>query len=247
MTISHMLETGMLFEDQGIWSIGREGEVKFGRRHFMDLLSAFTTEPLFTVKHGQLELGRVHQLTFATRDDRPAVLLLAGRAWVVVHVDWKSRVAFVKPSEDLGRSRWLGSGAALGYELCQSVARVPSGEDVADFASRRAAQQLEEYRASFTWFDPDKTAIVQDPRGRWAWWTFAGLNANAPLAQALREAGAPVGSADNYRIALDDRIPVETVRALRELPLGRIESPVNDKALEGLKFSECLPVTRQPR
>lgn len=62
-----MLENGILFEDEGCWSIGVKGESAFGRRHFMDLLSAFTSDPLFTVKHGQLELGRVHHASFAVR------------------------------------------------------------------------------------------------------------------------------------------------------------------------------------
>jgi hypothetical protein len=82
----------------------------------MDLLSAFTSEPLFTVKHGQLELGRVHHASFAVRDDRPPVLLLAGRPWVVTTVDWDARVAYVQPTQDEGRSRWLGSGQALRYD-----------------------------------------------------------------------------------------------------------------------------------
>ncbi len=240
-TIRHMLTVGMLFDDQGLWSIGPEGEAKFGRRHFMDLLSAFITEPLFTVKHGQLELGRVHQLTFATRDDRPAVLLLAGRPWVVTHIDWEARTAFVAPTQDLGRSRWLGAGAALRHELCQSVARVLAGEDVGNFCSKRAEQQLEAHRADFAWLDPEKTALVQDGRGQWAWWTFAGLNANAPLAAALKEAGAPVGSADNYRITLDGAVPVSVIESLRLRPIESFAAPVSEKALEGLKFNECLP------
>ncbi len=240
-TIRHMLTAGILFDDGGLWSIGPEGESTFGRRHFMDLLSAFTTEPLFTVKHGQLELGRVHQLTFATRDDRPAVLLLAGRPWVVTHIDWDARTAFVTPTKDLGRSRWLGTGAPLRYELCQSVARVLAGEDVSAFCSQRATQQLDAHRADFAWLEPEKTAVVQDARGQWAWWTFAGLNANATLAQALREAGAAVGQPDNYRITLDSPLPAGALDALRQRPVESMRSPVSEKALEGLKFNQCLP------
>ena len=41
--IEFMIFRGILYDDLGVWSIGREGEAAFGRRHFMDLLSAFTT------------------------------------------------------------------------------------------------------------------------------------------------------------------------------------------------------------
>jgi hypothetical protein len=68
-----------------ILSVGREGEQTFGRRHFLDLLSSFTIEPLFSIKHGKLDIGRVHQSSFAVKEDHPPVLLLAGLSWVVTH------------------------------------------------------------------------------------------------------------------------------------------------------------------
>jgi hypothetical protein len=101
--ISFMRQRGILFDDEGRWSIGPEGETAFGRRHFMDLLSAFTSEPLFTVKHGQLELGRVHHASFVVRDDRPPVLLLAGRPWVVTNVGRPSRADAEKGRPDRAR------------------------------------------------------------------------------------------------------------------------------------------------
>jgi ATP-dependent Lhr-like helicase len=78
-----MIDRGLLFEDAGMLSIGVEGEREFGRRHFMGLMSAFLTDPQFVVRYGRAELGQVHQASFAMKDDRPPVLLLAGRSWVV--------------------------------------------------------------------------------------------------------------------------------------------------------------------
>lgn len=42
-TVQHMVDRGLLFEDAGILSMGVEGECEFGRRHFMELMSAFLT------------------------------------------------------------------------------------------------------------------------------------------------------------------------------------------------------------
>ena len=36
---------------------GPQGEKSYGYRHFLDLTSAFTTNPLFVVRHGAKELG----------------------------------------------------------------------------------------------------------------------------------------------------------------------------------------------
>ena len=65
--IEFMLARGMLFEDGGMLSIGVEGERSFGRRHFMELMSVFTSHPLFAVRHGRTELGLVHPLSFQVR------------------------------------------------------------------------------------------------------------------------------------------------------------------------------------
>jgi ATP-dependent helicase Lhr and Lhr-like helicase len=231
---------GILFSDQGAWSIGASGEAAFGRRHFIDLLSAFTSEPLFTVKHGQQELGRVHHASFAVRDDRPPVLLLAGHPWVVKHVDWNARVAYVEPTKEEGRSRWLGSGPALRFELCQAIARVLGTDPGGPFLSKRAADKLAEIRTEFTWLEPGKTALVTAHDGRQRWWTFGGLYANTALAHALREGHHHVARVDNFAITIEESLLGADVERLRELPQHAFSSPVDDRAITGLKFQECL-------
>ena len=117
--LDFMLTRGMLYEDDGMMSLGIEGERAFGRRHFMELMSVFTSEPLFSVLHGRSELGLVHPLSFQVRRDGPVVLSLAGRSWEVAHVDWDRRVAYVKTTSEKGRSRWIGPGIPLRFELCR--------------------------------------------------------------------------------------------------------------------------------
>src|SRR5206468_4044873 len=56
--LRYMIERGLVFEDAGVLSMGPEGERMFGRRHFMELMSAFLTDPLFVVRHGRAELGQ---------------------------------------------------------------------------------------------------------------------------------------------------------------------------------------------
>ena len=62
--VDFMIATGILWSDDGILSFAPEGEAKYGRKNFMELLSVFTSPPLFRVPAGQKELGSVHESTF---------------------------------------------------------------------------------------------------------------------------------------------------------------------------------------
>jgi ATP-dependent Lhr-like helicase len=241
-TLRFMLAQRILFEDAGVWSIGAEGEAAFGRRHFIDLLSSLTSEPLFTVKHGEIELGRVHHASFAVRDDRSPVLLLAGRPWVVNHVDWDARAAYVEPTKEDGRSRWLGSGPPLRFELCQAIAASLASPQVPSVCSKRAAAKLVEVKADFGWLVPGQTAVATEGDGRVRWWTFAGLHANAALAAGLRAHGLTTGRIDNFSVPLDREPSAATFEALRDLAgKDALWTPVDDRAIDGLKFNQCLP------
>ena len=138
-----MLQQGILWEEEGILGIGRQGEENYGRRHFLELLSVFLSPPLFAVLHGRRELGFVDELTFHGKQDGPRVLLLGGRAWRVTHIDWQRKTARVEPSEDRGRTRWKGEGQGLSFRLCQAIEHVLAGNDSRDYWSRRAKEQID--------------------------------------------------------------------------------------------------------
>jgi len=85
--LEYMIAKGILWSDDGIVSFAPEGESIFGRRNFMDILSVFTSPPLFRVMSGQKELGFVHESTFYKREEGPPILVLAGRSWKTSHLD----------------------------------------------------------------------------------------------------------------------------------------------------------------
>lgn len=179
--VEFMLTRGVLHEDGGMLAMGVEGERTFGRRHFMELMSVFTGEPLFSVLNGRSELGHVHPFSFQLRREGPVVLSLAGRSWEVAHVDWERRVAYVKAAKERGRSRWMGAGIALSFELCRAVRQVRTEGTLDVELTRRAGTRLGEIRNDLSWIDATTTAIVRDPAGATRWWTFAGLRANTML------------------------------------------------------------------
>ena len=242
--LHHMLATEILHSADGMLWFGRRGESRFGRRNFMELLSSFASAPLFSVLHGKQHLGAVDRASFSLGHDKPQILLLSGHSWLVNHIDWKERTVFVEPSRDEGKSRWLGSGQPLSFELCQATKRVLAGEELGCEMSQRAKIMLGEVRSDFGWIKRDETAIVSEGK-KLRWWTFAGLLANSALTSMLSRLGLKVGRADNLAIAIEDRAAVanwdRVMEELREMPEDEIVTPVDAKTLEQLKFSECLP------
>ena len=240
----HMLDTGILADDEGMLWLGGEGEASFGRKNFLELFSVFTSNPMIAVRHGRTHLGEVDAITFAMRHQEVPVLLLAGRSWVVGHIDWDDRIAYVEPAPDGGRSRWLGSGQPLHFALCQAIKRVLCGAAPAGRLSKRAESKLAEQRAEFDWLDAEGTVIATDATGL-SWWTFAGLGANAAIAAGLRARGLGAERPDNFRIRIEGAAATADLeRALDELAAGDpalLRTPVEDEAIDKLKFSACLP------
>ena len=231
----------ILGEDGGQLMMGAEGERRYGRRHFLDLVAAFATSPYFQVRHGRQDLGQVHALSFATRDDRPAVLLLAGRSWAVTRLDWDARLAWVEPSREQGRSRWEGSSRAMGADLCRAVRRVLSGASLTPWLSKRGSAFLAGLKDDYAWCDEDCTTLLQDGEGRQRWWTFAGAGANAILAAALNAHDLPVTRYDNMSIRLATPVKAVSIKDLRCLDLTQLRPDIPAAALNDLKFGDCLP------
>jgi ATP-dependent Lhr-like helicase len=117
-----------------------EGEKELGGLNFLDLLSIFTSEDLFEVRCGNKEIGKVDRSSFTLKKEQ-GVLLLAGRPWTVMEINWKRRVVQVEPSRERGKSRWLGDGPAMPYELCQAIRRVVCRRD--DAGTRLTARAID--------------------------------------------------------------------------------------------------------
>jgi ATP-dependent Lhr-like helicase len=238
--VDFMVASQVLWSDQGILAFAPEGEAKYGRKNFLELLSVFTSPPLFRVLCGRKELGFVHESTFFNRDDRPSVLLLAVRCWRTTHLDWRRRIAHVEPSDQGGRSRWLGEGRFLGYSVCQTIREILAGNEAEPHWSRRAVTRMGELREEFPWVRTDSTALVRGTDGEVRWWTFAGGVANTILAQQLKRWGE--AKADNLSITIEGEPPIDELNAdLGSLATQQILPEPDHRAIENLKFSEALP------
>jgi ATP-dependent Lhr-like helicase len=239
--VAHMLARGVLTEDQGILGVGPMGEREFGRRHFIDVVAAFSSPMLLAVRHGRAELGSVHPASLARRDDAPTLILLGGRSWRVVGLDWARRTVDVVPAEAAGRSRWLGSGRPLSASIGRAIERVAVGDAPGCTLSRRASARLAEIRERLDFVDGSSMPVVRDATGHSTVWTFAGDRANAMLAGALRAGGMSVVSANGLALVVRNADGSAVAAAIDRVDPTSAPPEVPPGLAAELKFSECLP------
>ncbi len=244
--VDSMLEREILWEDAGILAMGREGESSYGRKNFLELFSVFMSPPLFSILHGRQELGYVDEMTFLGKQEGPRVLLLGGRAWQVNHIDWQRRIAYVEATEATGRTRWKGEGQGLGFRMSQAIKRVLAVDEDREWWSRRAKDRISEIRQEFAWLHADSTVAVLAGSGEAEWWTFGGNRANATLAQALAQETRSRVSHDSFTLTFESAIKLQDVEqaigVIRQQDISEMRPIVDESAIDGLKFSECLPV-----
>jgi ATP-dependent Lhr-like helicase len=243
--VQWMLQSQILWDEAGVLWFGGRGEATYGRRHFLDLVSVFTSPPLFAVRHGRQDLGFVDEMTFLGKTQGPRVLLLGGMAWRVNHIDWQRRVAYVEATEAKGLSRWKGDRPGLGFRMCQSIKQLLAGDEDCAMWSRRARQQIHDIRQTHTWLDQHSTVVVRDESEAAEWWTFAGSGANATLAYELSQATQSTVDHHSFTVTLKSHVSRKTIEhvldKLRSRDVSRMRAAIDEQAIEGLKFSACLP------
>ncbi len=252
---SYLISEGFLDDQGGVLGIGVEAEAVFGYKHFLELLSVFTSPPVLSVRHGRNEIGLVPDEALLARPPGAGgggatVLALAGRSWHVLHVDWPRRIVQAEPTEAPGVARWTGGGQPLGAHVARGIRSVLSGADpVGIEVSSRAQERLATARSDHWWARDGTTTVVTDDTGKSLWWTFAGWKANLWLAAVATDAGCrvEVNGIDDLTVSLDPDADVGKLRAaLSEAGSDALVlAPwITREAVDGLKFSECLPPTR---
>lgn len=250
--LDHLLSAGMLNEDGPYVFIGQAAEQAFGRRHFMELLSAFTSPPLFTVLAGRAEIGTVESHALTTSVEGPRVLALAGRSWKVTDINWSRRRVHVEATDLTGVARWGMSSAGVGAAVAQGMRAVLLGTDPAGvLLTSRAAEALATLRSSGSGQVSRRGAVFVEASHTDSiepeWWTWAGRPRNQQLIAWLGDSLARQSQTSRHdRIRLQrplDRDAVaQRISEVEALPADQQPLPeVDDRALEGLKFFEALP------
>ena len=235
MLVEHMVTHRFLDRAEGVVRIGPEAEREFGRGHYRDLLASFSGAPLLTGRYGAAEIGYIDPSVIAgDRDDR--VLLLGGRSWQVMDVDWSKKTVWLEPASEGGKARWLGGARSLERPVCQGIRTVLADGPPSNVTlSRRAQAELQVLSDAIPMSSGSHFVVSRPATGPARTWTFAGTRVNRTLARAA-SSGASVVRFDGFSIeASIEAIPLE-------LP-DHIEVTESERVAfrDCIKFAECLP------
>lgn len=255
--LEHMVAEGFLGEDGALLLAGPSADRRYGGLHHRDIMAVFTADPQMTVLHGRDEIGTLDPAAMRRKVEGPRRIMLAGRAWVVTHVDWRRNRVFVEPSEHGGPLTWLSGSRSLPRDLCQAMRRVLLGEAPTGVArTHRADDGLATLRASYarTVAPTAPRVLVEENTGKTRWWTYGGGLSNQTLLHVLGRVApellAPDSTWDNLSItvhptaagaaALEDARR-EILRRAQDEP-DLLRPPVDERALEHVKFGDMVPV-----
>ncbi len=246
----HLVAMGALDVDSDMLLVGPEADRRYGRRHFMEIMSVFTSDPQVKVLHGRDEVGAVDPLLLVKKVEGPRVIALAGRSWRVTSIDWKRRFAFVEPTDSGGIAKWLGTGRPMSFELTDAVRRILLGASPDGIAwTGRAETRLDELRHELAdRVDAHRSVLLHTEDGA-HWYTWAGGRANAVLAARLTSCRPGLVSAvapyDNERISVTAGTPASVISGIlnetQPKAWSKVFPEVADRAVTDLKFADLLP------
>lgn len=253
--ISTMLERDILYEADGLLSLGRRGEKLYGRKNFFELYAVFTAPPVMRVQHGKEDVGYIQAL-FVSMHDRnrgPLSFRLSGRPWEVAQVDWSKSVLHVRPADHGRVPNWLGLPGVLSATLSQTMMDVLLREgDESAWLSNVAASELASMRESYGGLLEAGSAPLEDHPEGVQWHTFAGGAVNRLLASGLEAKTAKKWVAGNLSIRCKDAAITAASEAIQTLPEVNWERTAANAAREmarGMlsKFQPCLPEDAEDR
>jgi len=247
--IGTMLERDILYESDGLLSLGARGEALYGKKNFFELYAVFASPPVLRVVRGREEVGYI-QATFVQAhdpEDGPLCFRLGGQAWQVSAIDWAKGMVAVRAA-DRGRvPSWLGLPSYLPFPICQEMKRAlrEPGEE-RRWLSAPAAAELAALRESYEGLVDEGSAPIEDVADQVQWHTFAGGAVNRLLAGALNQRTGNHWIAGNLSLKCKDVSGAEARAAIAGL--RQVEwTSIAAETVRGLtrgpvsKFQPCLP------
>lgn len=250
-----MLSRQILYEADGLLSLGARGEQLYGRKHFFELYAVFSSPPVFRVMQGRDEVGHIQARFVQGHDEQkgPLCFRLGGRAWQVVQIDWQRAVMMVRPAGAGQVPNWLGPPGVISYEICQAIRETLTSEDAAGATpTPAAAAELRAIREGYAELLALAAAPLESTAEGVVWHTFAGGAINRVLAAGLEHVTHKRWVSGNLSLRSKEAGLAEAGAALAELPGLTWEPLVFAKArsmARGVvsKFQPCLPAEAEDR
>lgn len=253
--VDTMVEREILYEADGLLSLGQRGERLYGRKNFFELYAVFSSPPMLRVQNRQDEVGYVSALFVQGHDNQhgPLCFRLGGRAWQAVRIDWGKSTLEVRPADRGQVPSWLGMSGVLPYALCQVMmkALIEPGPEAA-WLTPIAARTLAELRLGYEGLLDEGTAPLEDHGDNVLWHTFAGGGINRLLAAGLESLTGDNWVAGNLTLKSKAAGIVkvrDAIRHLRELDWEALATSRAHELARGRisKFQPCLPQHTEDR
>jgi len=253
--VETMIEREILYEADGLLSLGVRGEKLYGRKNFFELYAVFTAPPVLRVQHGREDVGYI-QASFVTMHDwneGPLCFRLSGRAWETGQVDFGKGVLHVRPAVQGRVPNWLGLPGVLSYALCQGMRDVLIHErQEAAWLSRTASTALASVRESYDGLLEEGTVPLEVLADGVQWHTFAGGAVNRLLAAGLEQTTCKKWVGGNLSLRCKDiesRDAEAAIRALMDLDWENVATSAAKNMARGMlsKFQPCLPFDAENR
>jgi ATP-dependent Lhr-like helicase len=253
--VDTMVAREILYEADGMLSLGRRGEQLYGRKNFFELYAVFTVPPVLRVMHGKEDVGYVQALfvTMHDRDAGPLCFRLAGRAWQVGEIEWGRGVLRVRPADHGRVPTWLGQPGVLSEALCQAMMDILVNErDEAKWLTTASARELQFLRDGYTGLLELGTAPLEVTAEGVQWHTFAGGAVNRLLAAGLEKETGAKWVSGNLSVRAKDLGLADATEAVAKLATLDWEQAASDAAhamVRGMisKFQPCLPQDAEDR
>lgn len=177
--IAEQIETGELI-------LGLEGErIRTGR----DFYAAFQTPAEFTVTTGQRLIGTLPILVSPSVDDH---ILLGGRRWKVVSVDYDRSEILVEPARGKKRPLFMGGTGAVHGRIREKMREVLQSGDQYVYLNSTASDLLARARRTAEEARMLTNPVVAVDDRRSLWFTWAGTRTQSTLAAMLGTIGVDV-------------------------------------------------------
>lgn len=233
--IEHLIEKQFLDEGHKLLRVGPETERIYSRGHYRDLLVSFSGSSLLTGRNGSSEVGFIDPSVLTGKQDN-RLLLLAGRSWHVVEIDWTKRIVWLEPAKEGGKARWMGGPRILGRELCEAVRKVlESGAPTIVTMSQRARDALNNLNEELPITGNAQFLVERTSSNQVRTWTFAGTKANRTWAH-----NASINGLKVQFDAMSINAPPALLIEVKQSSLRLTDEEVAVFS-ESIKFSECVP------
>ena len=251
--VAHMLKEDYLFESGGLTSMGQKAEKVFGKKNFMELYAVFSSPVLYRVMtESDQELGSLEQNFVDRLVEDMSTFLLGGRAWMTLRMDHQNRIVRVQPAPRGKKPSWGGFVPQfLGFEVCQRMRHVLTGEVQYPFVDKKGQEALNEWRHDMGDLLRDSKNGLRADGSNTRWYTFAGGRINQTLKYAFDWKKSWKVVPDNFSLRIEgDGASLGAVEDVLQLmkSAGFWQSEETRKRLRSLvpqyrlsKFQQVLP------